>query len=387
MNRLLLSIYNLFYLTAAVFVLPHELRKRPKARRGIWFKERLGRLSVLEDEGNRRRVWVHAVSVGESIAARPLVRALRDETEVFFSTVTDTGREVAGGFIGDDHHLFYLPFDLSFSVRSVVSKIKPSLLIVMETEIWPSLLTVPPMMGVPVVMVNGRISDKSFDNYMRFRFLIRKVISRVSRFCMQSEGDAERIIAIGAPPERVTVTGNLKFDSGSPPPVPDWAASMPKPLIVAGSTHPGEEELVIEAFKRLKSTHPSLSLIIAPRHPERAEEVEKLLKEAGFDYSRRTELKEGSTPDLVILDTVGELGGVYGAGDICIVGGSFVPRGGHNILEPASFGKVILTGHHMENFPLSEEFFSRGGAYRVRAEELFEKIDSLLKDRKMREES
>jgi 3-deoxy-D-manno-octulosonic-acid transferase len=376
--------YTLVYLGGLLVLLPRELLRRSSPLRREWLRERLG-LIPSSGPGSGRRVWVHAVSVGEAMAARPLVEALRGGWDVALSTVTDTGRKVASGFMKPRELLFYLPFDLPLSVLAVLRRLRPDLMVVMETEIWPSLLMLPPRRGVKVVMANGRISEGSYRNYRRIRPLIGWFLSGVTHFCMQTEGDAERIINLGAPPERVTVTGNLKFGLKRPGEIPRWAKSLGNPLIIAGSTHEGEERLVMDVFRRLRKDFPGLRMVVAPRHPERFDEVERLLLDSGLAYARRTVNPAMNEAEVVLLDTVGELGGLYGAGDICVVGGSFVPKGGHNLFEPASWGRAVVCGPHMNNFPLSEEFFREGGAIRSGPEELEGVLRELLSDSALRE--
>ncbi len=380
-------LYSLLYLLALIITAPFQFFRRPRELRSTWLSERMGIFSNYRenhDGDEKGRVWIHAVSVGESIAARPLISALRDEYMIFLSTVTDTGRKVSRDFLLPGEELFYVPFDLSFAIRGTLSRVKPDLFILMETEIWPNLIRAFHGRGIPVAMVNGRISEKSFRGYRKIKPLMRSVLAGVDHFCMQSEGDAERITALGAPKERVSVTGNLKFDARPPGELPQWCSELSRPVIVAGSTHEGEEEMIISAFGRLRKVFDTPTLVLAPRHPERFSEVEAILMSSGIPYAKRS-TEEVAGKEIVLLDTIGELPSVYGCADICIVGGSFIPRGGHNLFEPAFWGKPIICGPYMENFPLAEEFFEKDAAISAEPEKLYEILSGTMKDRSLME--
>jgi 3-deoxy-D-manno-octulosonic-acid transferase len=309
-------------------------------------------------------IWVHAVSVGETMAARPLLKALKarfPEHRIVLSTVTETGQGIAER-IGDVDLCIYFPFDFRFSVNRLLKDIRPSLIVVVETEIWPNFLRCARLLHIPVVLANGRISDKSFGGYRRFSWVFRSVLPNFSALCMQTEEDARRIVAIGAPPTRVSVTKNLKYD------LPALIVSDERkvelrsvyrippgiPVITAGSTHQGEEESLLTAYRALMDEGREIFLVLAPRHPERAEEVSGLLDRMGIPFSRRSSLsaraRDFRSGEALLLDTVGELMGIYSFSDLVFVGGSLVPVGGHNLLEPASVGVPVLFGPHMNNF-------------------------------------
>jgi 3-deoxy-D-manno-octulosonic-acid transferase len=305
------------------------------------------------------RFWIHAVSVGEVMAAVPLVRALERRwpaTEIALSTVTATGAAVARARIPEAHRTFTFPIDLQSTTRRAVARVRPRCFIGLETELWPNLLHALALAGIPAVLANGRISDRSFRRYARVRGLFRRVLAEVTLFLMQSEEDARRIVSLGAPPDRVLVTGSLKMEAppGGTGPRRDWrglfSIQADQRVFVAGSTHAGEEATVLDAFLAVRARVPSLRLILAPRHPERVDDVEGLARARGLDPLRRSRAGTGPAADVILLDTVGELAELYPLGDVVFVGGSLVPAGGHNVIEPAREGKAVLFGPHMSNF-------------------------------------
>ncbi len=373
--RLLLIIYQALYLLVLALMLPYELLRRPKRAKLRWLRERSGFLRV--PASTKPRLWLHAVSVGEALAARTLVERLCSEYDIAVSTVTDTGQAVAGRFVPEGN-LFYAPFDLMVPTGRYLKRLSPEAVLVMETELWPMLYWQCYRRGIPLVLVNGRLSERSFRGYRKVRFFMKRLLTLGSLYCMQTEADAKRLMALGAPEDRVVVTGNIKLDITPPEGPPEWASGLGHPLIVAGSTHEHEEEILLQTYKRLKQRFPALVLVLAPRHPERFSKVESLLK--GMNYGKRSEM-DIQGRDVVLLDSIGELTALYGAADICIIGGSFVPVGGHNIFEPACWGKPVVTGPHMDNFPLAEEFFKQSAAIKTTREELYETLIKLLTDR------
>jgi 3-deoxy-D-manno-octulosonic-acid transferase len=339
-------------------------------------RARLGRDG--EPVGTGPRGWIHAVSVGEAIAAAPLVEGLRrlyPDLPLVVTTVTETGAAVVRDRFRALATHRYFPLDLPGAVRRTIAAIDPAFFICMETELWPNMLRALGRRGVPVMIANGRISDRSFRRYRLVRRLLRPVLEGVRVYAMRSDEDARRIIALGAPPERVVVTGNLKHEAQ---PDPAGALDLWRRLLglapgqrvwIAGSTHRGEEEAVLEAHARAAGRHPGLGLVLAPRHPERAAEVIALVRGRGWPAVRRTELPaQRATRAVIVLDTVGELAPLYALGEVVFVGGSLVPVGGHNMLEPALRGKPVLYGPHTTNFREEAELLLSAGGARVVAD-------------------
>ena len=366
------------------------------------FGQRLGYLPVSFNLDGDESIWVHAVSVGEVLVARPLIAELRrryPRLRIFLSTTTLTGQKLAKRDVRDVDGVFYFPFDWTVTVRRTLKLVRPRLFVMMETEIWPNLLRECRRRGVKTVVVNARISYRSYPRYRIVRPFFRRVLADVDHFCVQGEESARRLVDLGADPARVTVTGSLKFDSldlspleaprGRPASGPArvlrfFRMSPNRPVIVAGSTLRGEEEAVIRAFNRVRTAGGNALLVIAARHPERFAEVERLCRQEGLATVRRTELPIDAEPraDAVILDTIGELAQLYQIATAVFVGGSLVAAGGHNILEPAVFGKPIVFGPHMQNFgEIAEAFLRNGAAVQVRTErELEDAVVSLMTD-------
>lgn len=374
-------IYSLLYTFAAIVLLLPEYLKRPKELRARWLREKLGYLPEASSA-----IWVHAVSVGEVNASIRLLQKLKTaypDSTLILSTITDTGQKVAIEKVPAGAAVVYLPFDISFILRRCIARVHPRIFIVVETELWPNTFRIMWRAGIPIVVVNGRISERSSGGYRKISFFMKRVFSAVRSFGMQGEVDARRLVEIGAPKERVAVIGNFKFDMEMPGEVPSWAKSLGSPVIVAGSTHKGEEEIILKAFKENLGRFPGLRLILAPRHPERFREVEELLKSSGVSYAKRSEFSGASDADLhdkeiVLVDNVGELSMIYGAADIAVIGKSFNGTGGQNPLEPALWGKPIICGPHMENFPFIQDFYREGAAFQVEGTALAKKIKELL---------
>ncbi len=374
-------LYSILYFFALIAFLPRELLRRPPALRKRWFKERSGFISMPETSEDSRTVWIHAVSVGEAIAARPLIKKLREmeNTKIVVTTVTDTGQKIMKSFLREEEALFYAPFDLPVPLRRFLKRAKPELLIIMETEIWPNLLRLAKNRGVPVCLVNGRISHSSYRGYKRISFFMKSVLKRFDLLMMQTKEDAKRILDIGADREKTVVLGNLKFDVPLPEKIPQWMDYLKGQIIVAGSTHEGEDEIVLEAFRKVKSLIQDVLLVIAPRHPERFSAVSELVEKSGFRMGLRSK-EQFEDIDVLVLDTIGELSSVYGGAHVAVICGSFSDSGGHNLFEPAAWGVPIVCGPHMENFPMAEEFFRTGAAVSISAERLDSAILKILTD-------
>jgi len=327
-------------------------------------RQRLGKLPAINRTG-KQVIWLHCVSVGETQAAQSLVRALRTELPnhcLVVSTTTVTGQQVARKIFANDAALvFYFPIDLAWAVRRVLRAVQPSVVLIMETELWPRLLRECRAREIPVALLNGRISETSFSRYHLIRPFMRRMLNDLTIALMQSEKDAARIRELGLSGERIALPGNLKFDSAETAIDERVTAEFrarfgfdgTRPLIVAASTHAPEERIMIEALKQMNSDQRRRTrLLIAPRHPERFGEVASLLEDSGLTWSRRSgERREHDTGcDVVLLDTVGELRAVYPLAQIVFVGGSIGAHGGHNMLEPAATGACVITGPHTANF-------------------------------------
>ncbi|MBA4349059.1 MAG: 3-deoxy-D-manno-octulosonic acid transferase [Thermodesulfovibrio sp.] len=377
-------IYSILYFIALIFILPFEYLKRPAEIRKRWLRERFGFFNSSLITYHSSPIWIHAVSVGEVLASVPLIKRLKEShpsLEIVVSTVTNTGQKVARERIAEFARIVYVPFDMPFAVRNALRYIKPALFIIMETELWPNIIKIFSQHRIPVILMNGRISDKSFNGYMKLRFFIKNVLEDMSMFCMQNELYAERIRLLGANHEKVRVIGNFKFDTKPSFPVPEWTGILKGNVIVAGSTHRTEEDLILEAYSKLKTNFPQLNIIIAPRHPERFKEVEELVRKRGLEYIKRSEISlpiTHHTSLIILLDVMGELSSVYGAADIAVMGGTFIGHGGQNPLEPAYWGKPVVCGPHMENFPFIDEFYRNGAAVKVDRDNLYQTLKELL---------
>jgi 3-deoxy-D-manno-octulosonic-acid transferase len=350
-------IYDLLIFLAYLIYFPIYALRGRVSRASL---ERLGIFQKGKFDGlaGQDVVWVHAVSVGEARAAESLVNLMRAAwpgRRLVISTVTPTGQELVRRYLMDTEIAIYAPLDISWIVAKFLKVLKPKLLVIFETEIWPNLIRLSKAAGVRVVIVNGRLSDKSFACYERFKAFVRPVLAHGDLFCMQTEAAAERIKALGAWYQKVHVTGNIKFDMASSVSQPAFLAALEsglgaQSLWVAGSTHEGEEEILVSVYRALKKDFPSLRLMIAPRHLERLEKVRRVVRLAGFDSVNVSRMNRLGSSAVLILDTIGDLSAMYRLSAIAFVGGSLVARGGHNPIEPAVFARPILFGPHMENF-------------------------------------
>jgi len=403
-------VYSLLFTLGVILTAPYYLwRMRGRIFSGADWRERLGYLPAKFEDAQLNApggVWVHAVSVGETLAAAGLVQALQKECperRIFLSCVTRAGRVVGETRLPDVAGHFYLPLDFRFAVRRAFARVQPALLMIVETELWPNLLRTARENGARVLLVNARLSSRSFSGYRRVRPFMRGILDCVDWIGAQTTQDAERFIALGASPDRVTVTGNLKFD-GKPPQAGKLASQLRVglagaqrgPVLIAASTMLGEEPMLLQAWNEIRKQHPKAVLILVPRHPNRFEAVAQLLSESGRSFIRRATLEAGAqelahqlaTPEILLLDTVGELAEVLEVADVVFVGGSLVPTGGHNLLEPAYWGKPILFGRHMENFrDIAQLFLEAGAATTVQDhDDLARRVHELLQDEGKRKE-
>jgi 3-deoxy-D-manno-octulosonic-acid transferase len=337
--------------------------------------ERLGRVPPRLERQAGSAIWVHAVSVGEVLAVSGLVGELRRRLpryRVLVSTTTATGQKLARERFGEES-VFYFPLDFAFAIRPYLAMLQPKLIVLAETEFWPNFLRLAHQSSVRIAVVNARISDRSWPGYRRARRILTGVLRSVDLFLAQTEEDARRLRQIGAPVERIQVSGNLKFDlaAGAPPAIVSslrlaFRQAAAGPVVVCGSTVEDEEGLVLRAFENVLASHPRAVMILAPRHPERCGQVAELLEQLGIRFWRRS-LWSGDAlvGGVFLVDTIGELSSIYALADIAFVGGSLVPRGGHNIIEPAHLAVPIIVGNHTENFRDIVGLFESHNAVRV----------------------
>ncbi len=393
--------YNLLTFIGAIFYLPTLLLKKGPENKQTFVKERLGISSY-----GKADIWVHAVSVGEVLACLPFLKKLNKEfpaKKIVLSTTTYTGQKLAKERFREAHRVMYVPIDTFFSVTRVVNALKPELFITAETELWPAMFKALRKAGSRVITLNGRISDKSFKGYRKIRFIMKNVLSNVDFLYMQTKKDAERIIAIGADPHRVAVMGNFKFDlEVSTKTLARWHEKIDRDILLAASTHEGEEEIVLDGYELImnrtrnikhmtetrghKSQPADVMLIIAPRHPERFDEVARILERRNLEYIKRSNIdsirEKDPMPSIILLDTIGELSGLFSIASIAYIGGSLVPNGGHNLMEPAYWSKPTIFGPHMENFPITKDFLEAAAALEVKdAHDIAETVLELLHDR------
>jgi 3-deoxy-D-manno-octulosonic-acid transferase len=351
-----------------------QMMRHGKYRAGL--RQRLGRVpTYLVAQKGKPVVWLHAVSVGEVVAVSAVVEALRKKFpshRVVVSTTTDTGHKLAAQRFGAES-IFYFPLDYAFAIRPYLAALRPELVVVAETEFWPNFLRLAKRGGARLAVINCRISDRSFPGYKRLRAWLQKVLDNVDLFLAQTDEDRRRLIEIGAREPRVLVSGNLKFDVAPPQPPPivgtlreSLRQSGAGPVLVCGSTLEDEEGSLLSAFRNIVANHPKAVMILAPRHPERFAVVAELIEKLGFRLLRRSLWSgESLSGGVFLVDSIGELAALYSVATVAFVGGSLVPRGGHNILEPALYGVPVVTGNHYENFRDIVNYFRDRNAVRI----------------------
>lgn len=369
-------VYNILLALGLLLASPYwfwQAIRHGKYSKGLF--ERLGRVPPRLRRSNQPSIWVHAVSVGEVLAISELIHSLRTdfpEYRVVVSTTTDTGQKLAASRFGAEN-VFYFPLDFAFSVRPWLAALHPALIVIAETEFWPNFFRLAKRAGAHVVVANARISDRSFPGYRRWKFLLGRALKPVDIFLAQTGEDARRLIAIGADREKILVGGNLKYDAPRTPDSPvvrqlqsSLGEASARPVLVCGSTVEGEDQILIDAFKQVLSSYPAAAMLLAPRHPERFGDVAKLLQQSHVKFERRSQWHgEPLAGEVLLIDTIGELSSLYAVADLAFVGGSLMPRGGHNIIEPAQHGIAILVGEHTENFRDIVELFKSRDALRV----------------------
>jgi 3-deoxy-D-manno-octulosonic-acid transferase len=391
-------LYNTFLTCLLILSAPYFLLRSLFQER--FRKELIQRIGFFPLPRIHHPVWVHAASVGEVFCSIPLLRRIKKEfpnLEILLTTMTRTGNHTARTYFPEAASILYLPVDHPLILRRTIQKAGPGLLLIAETELWPNLLRCCGKEGIPIVLFNGRISQKSLRGYLFLRFFFEECLRYVSLFLMQTEEDRNRIIEIGAPFEKTKVLGNLKFDQTFPSfaqgPVTEMSAAIHRggkeTVLIAGSTHPGEEEILLGLFEDLIQIDPHLLLILAPRHLERLDEVKELLKKAPVSWARKTSfLTDPKETQVILVDTMGELMGLYSLGTLVFVGGSLVPVGGHNPLEPLHFKKCVLFGPYMFNFrDISRRLIQAGGAIQAEGrEDLGTHLRRLLSNERARRE-
>ena len=351
-----------------------QMGRHGKYRAGL--AQRFGKLpDWLGTPPSKPIIWVHAVSVGEVLTISGLVAELRlrfPEHRIVVSTTTVTGQKLARKRFGEDN-VFYFPLDFAFTIRPYLRALAPQLIIIAETEFWPNFLRLAKKNGSKIAVVNARISDRSFPGYRRLRPWLSRALTNIDLFLTQTEEDSRRLAEIGAAAQRIQISGNLKFDVSPPAPPPiveslrsAFYQASAGPILVCGSTVDDEEPLLLRAFENVLASHPRAVMILAPRHPERFREVAELLKKLGLRFWRRSLWSgEAIAGGVFFVDTIGELAALYSLGTLAFVGGSLVPRGGHNIIEPAQYGVPIIIGTHTENFRDVVSLFRAQNALKV----------------------
>lgn len=384
-------VYNLaLYFLAIIFspVIFLAFIIKPKLRAG--FFQKIGKYPKIEKKN--KTIWVHAVSVGEVNAVLDFLKALRNkhpDYTIVLSTVTKTGFEMANSKLSQIvNNIIFFPYDFGFSVKSAIKNIDPNVVIIAETEIWPNFTNILSKRNIPIMLINGRISPNSYKGYKKISFFIGKILAKYTQILMQTDGDRERIINIGAPQNKTFTMGNLKLDISKPAEdkeienIKKELKTENSIIITAGSTHKGEDEIILRIFEKLKSEHSNLKLLLAPRHPERNKSVESLIKESSFSYGKRSSGDDFAATDIILLDTIGELAKMYGISHIAFIGGSFSGTGGHNPLEAAIFDVPSVSGNIVFNFKNIYAYLTNGGASILvnNEEELYETFKKLIED-------
>lgn len=374
-------LFSLLYFP--LFILKRKWHKDFFMRFGLIYPERL-------NLDHRKKIWIHAVSVGEVLVAKSLMQAIRHRFfnyQIIISTATKTGYDLAKSAARPEDVVIFSPLDFSFSVRAYIQILKPEIFINTETEIWPNLFTALHQQGIPIVQVNGRISDQAFSGYRLIRFFIKPVLAYIYHFCMQTDQDALRIETLGACPDRISVTGNMKFDDiiqAGDLDLKGLDSNDSLDFLIAGSTHPGEEEIILDVFNHLRNQYKKLRLLIVPRHPHRADVICRIVKQKALDPVRFSILDQldFSQEKVVVVDAIGYLRALYQLAKIVFVGKSLTVSGGHNIIEPAFFQKPILVGPLTYNFrDVVRVFLERQAIIQVKNEkDLLISIEELLAD-------
>lgn len=390
-------IYSLFFYLMLPFIVIRLLYKsrRSHGYRKRW-RERFGLFTAPKKTGG---IWVHAVSVGETIAAVPMIKALQQaypEKLIIVTSMTPTGSERVRALFHDTVFHVYIPYDFPGAVKRFLRKVQPSLFILMETELWPNCLHYCQQQQVPVLLANARLSERSFVGYQRIKKMAATMLSEITLIAAQAQPDAERFIKLGAKPERVMVTGSMKFDIDIDAQIQELAQTLrhslgnDRSIWIAASTHENEDEQILKAFQKIRQRVPDSLLILVPRHPERFTRVAELCQKEGYQVARRSQQQPCSAAtDIYLGDTMGELLIFYGASDIAFIGGSLIPIGGHNMLEPAALGVPSIIGPHYFNFTTIVKLLqqSSGLVCVADADSLAEAVIEFFKDSAKRQQA
>jgi len=366
---------GLLFVSLLFYIIPYFVRMKLLRKESLFIRERLG-FSLQRTQAETKSIWFHAVSVGEVLSLQNLIKKVRESHPdwiINFSTLTNTGMRVAREKLTDADHIFFVPLDFACVVKKFFNVLKPTLFVLAESEFWPNILRVAKKKTRGVLLINGRISTRSFQKHYRFRLLSRRILKNIDMFLVQTENDKEKLERIGVSSEGIRVVSNLKSEIDLPlydekkslDMKKDLSIPFTKKVIVAGSTRKGEERMLLNAFEKARKVRKDLLLILAPRHPERFDEVERICQDSSFRGKRRTQAAADTQWDIMILDTIGELAQFYALCDLAFIGGSLVPWGGHNLLEPAFYQKPIFFGPHMKNFDYLADKFVQAGAARV----------------------
>lgn len=389
-------IYTALYYIAIPFIFLRLLwrSRHTKGYRQRWL-ERIGIIKPLPK--GKKSIWVHAVSVGETIAALPLIKSLIQqypEYTILVTSTTPTGSELITSRLGKDIYHCYAPFDTPTSVSRFLQRAKPALCIIMETELWPNLFQGCKNNQIPIILANGRLSERSAKRYQKIAKVTRTMLESCHLLIAQSMQDGERYIGLGLNPKNLVISGNIKFDMIIPKKEITEGQALKKQLghnrlsLIAASTHDGEEKIILDAFETIRKTVPDLCLILVPRHKDRFNKVQDLCAQRNYQVIRRTQKQPlQSTTDILLVDTIGELRMIYAAADIAFVGGSFVPIGGHNLIEPAALGIPILTGPNLQNFTQISALLENADALKIvhTSSDLASTVIDLCKSQKLRE--
>lgn len=397
MNCLFRLIYSVIFYLLTPLILARLLYRAVKAPAyRLRWAERFGFVPL---SGGKPVIWLHAVSVGETLAAVPLVKALQEKYpnhRLTLTCMTPTGSERIKAAFGDSVDHCYAPYDMPDSVVRFLNRVKPKILIIMETELWPNTIAACHKRNIPVLLANARLSEKSAAAYRRIAPLVRPMLAGLTTVAAQHKDDGARFTDLGLAETALSITGNIKFDLSldnitrgkAQALLTEWRGVSERPILLAASTHRGEDEIILQAFKKIKDRINNPLLVLVPRHPERFNQVAELCGATGFSVAKRSSGDSPGNADILLGDTMGELMCFFGACDIAFVGGSLVPTGGHNMIEPAAWGVPVLSGPHLFNFSEASQLLLNGGAMQIcqSADQMAEQVVELIQNQAQRDE-